>query len=182
MPQRHSRNLRRIRMDIGGNRNHARPRPHVRHRLPTDRPSRNSENSQINQRSPHIHPIPRAQRAKILGKRPMVAINLLRERRTYQRRHRQKIHSNPKGKSLEPDGDSFPPTRGGESSPITSLEGRTKGVRKATQTPACTWLFKHQSPPRCLKSHGQLNLTWPFVHLSVEPTATNAKPPRTHPH
>ena len=52
----------------------------------------------------------------------MVAINLLRERRTYQRRHRQKIHSNPKGKSLEPDGDSFPPTRGGESSPITSLE------------------------------------------------------------
>lgn len=101
MPQRHSRDLRRIRMDVGGDRGHARPRPHVRHRQPADRPCRNRQNGQINQRRPHIHPIPRTQRKKILGKWPMVAIDLLRKRRTHQRGHRQTIHTNPKGTSLE---------------------------------------------------------------------------------
>ena len=101
MPQRHSRDLRRIRMDVGGDRGHARPRPHVRHRQPADRPCRNRQNGQINQRRPHIHPIPRTQRKKILGKWPMVAIDLLRKRRTHQRGHRQTIHTNPKGTSLD---------------------------------------------------------------------------------
>lgn len=101
MPQRHIRDLRRIRMDVGGDRSYARPRPHVRHRQPADGTGRNRQNGQIHQRGQDIHPIPRTQRTKVLGKRPMVAIDLLRKRRTHKRGHREKIHPDPKGKSLD---------------------------------------------------------------------------------
>lgn len=121
MPQRHGRDLRRIRMDVGGDRGHARPRPHVRHRQPADRPCRNRQNSQIHQRRPHIHPIPRTQRTKVLGKRPMVAIDLLRKRRAHQRGHRQTIHPDPKGKSL--DQTAIPPRPQEAGNPrLTNLE------------------------------------------------------------
>ena len=122
MPERHSRNLRRIRVDVGGTGGHARPCPHVRHRQSADRTGGNSQDGQINQRGQNIHPISHTQGAEILGKRPMVPINLLRKRRTHQRGHRQTIHPNPKGKSLDRTARIPRPQETGNPR-LTSLEG-----------------------------------------------------------
>lgn len=61
-----------------------------------DRPRRNRPHRQIDKRRKDIHPVPKTQRTQVLGKRPMVAVNLFRQRRAHQRGHCEKVHPNTK--------------------------------------------------------------------------------------